>query len=159
MKRETISKLLKIMIVGMGICGFIIYLLLFPAISREIVNRYPEFSKCFLSWLVFIWITAIPCYMVLGLMWKITTSVRWGNIFTFINGKRMKKIFFWTVSDTTFFLLGNILLLLLNRSHLSVFILSMGIIFIGYSIAVISIAFAEFLNGAAALQEENALTI
>lgn len=55
--------------------------------------------------------------------------------------------------------MGNIFLFLLNRSHPSIFILSMGIIFIGYSIAVISVAFAEFLNGAAALQEENALTI
>lgn len=159
MKRDTISKLLKIMILGMGIGGFAIFLLVFPTVSKELVSSYPEFSNYYLPWLIFIWLTAIPCYIVLGLMWKFATSVRQGTIFTFINGKRMKKIFFWTVSDTTFFLLGNIFLFLLNRSHPSIFILSMGIIFIGYSIAVISVAFAEFLNGAAALQEENALTI
>lgn len=159
MKRDVISKLLKGMILGMGICGTAIYLLIFPTVSKELISRYPEFSNYYLPWTIFIWLTAIPCYIVLGLMWKFSTSVRQGNIFIFINGKRMKKMFFWTVLDTTFFLLGNIVLFLLNKSHPSIFILSLGVIFIGYSVAVVSIAFGEFLNGAAALQEENALTI
>lgn len=66
MKRDTISKLLKIMILGMGIGGFAIFLLVFPTVSKELVSSYPEFSNYYLPWLIFIWLTAIPCYIVLG---------------------------------------------------------------------------------------------
>lgn len=156
---EKLSNLLRIMIVGMALCGIVIYLFAFPYIGKSLVGMYPEFENRFWPWLIFLWMTGIPCYIVLVQIWKVTDTIKKDKVFVSENVKRISLISKLALFDSTFFLLGNIVLLLLSMNHPSIVILSLGISFIGYSISIVSYAFANFVNKAVVLQEESDLTI
>ena len=156
---NRLSDLLRIMIAGMAVCGMIIYFFAFPHLGKELATQFPEFSGCFWPWLIFLWCTGIPCYFVLFQMWKVTETIRKDRIFVMDNVKRITLISKSALLDSTFFLAGNIILLLFSMNHPSIVILSLGIAFAGYSIAIIAYAFATLVRKAVVLQEENDLTI
>ena len=156
---KKLSSLLRFMVAGMAFCGIIIYLFAFPTIGKSLVAMAPEFEGCFWPWLIFLWITGIPCVLVLIQIWKVTETIRNDRIFVQDNVRRISMISKLALSDSVFFLLGNIILLLLNMNHPSILILSLGVSFVGCSIAIVSSAFAGFVNQGVALQEENDLTI
>ena len=77
MKQITLSRWLKFIIIGVGICGLIVYGMVIPMLGQAIA-AYEQgvFDYCYWPWLIFIWVTAIPCYMVLFFAWKIPKSYR-----------------------------------------------------------------------------------
>lgn len=159
MFKQSLSKQLKAVIIGMAVCGALIYFWAFPTIGHMLVQSYPETQSYYLPWLIFLWISGIPCYLVLCFMWQIAKSIAENKAFSFENSKRFRKISVLAISDTTFFFVGNIILLLMNMNHPSIVLCSMGVVFAGITIAVISKAFAHLANQAAQLQEQSDLTI
>lgn len=159
MFKQSLSKQLKAVIIGMAVCGALIYFWAFPGIGHMIVQSYRETESYYLPWIIFLWISGIPCYLVLCLMWQITKSISENKAFSYENSKRFRRISVLALSDTIFFFAGNILLLLMNMNHPSIVLCSVGIVFAGITIAVISKAFAHLANRAAQLQEQSDLTI
>lgn len=53
MLKSTLSKRLKFVILGMVLCGTLIYFWGFPTIGHIIIRNYPEFSFCYFPWLIF----------------------------------------------------------------------------------------------------------
>ena len=75
MEQKALSKWLKIIIIGVGICGLVGYFLVIPSFGQSLARQYPEFSGRYLPWLIFIWLTAIPCYIALFFGWKIAANI------------------------------------------------------------------------------------
>ena len=159
MLKSTLSKWLKFVILGMVLCGTLIYFWGFPTIGHIIIRNYPEFSFCYFPWLIFLWTTAVPCYFVLFLMWRIARSIAQNKAFSHKNAIRFKRIAQLAVGDSTFFLIGNILFLVFNMNHPSVVLCSFGIVFMGVTISVICSALSYLTSKAASLQEQSDLTI
>ncbi len=159
MFKDSLSKKLKAVIIGMAVCGALIYFWAFPTIGHMIIRSYPETESYYFPWLIFLWISGIPCYLVLYFMWQIAKSIAENRAFTYENSKRFSRISVLALADAIFFFAGNILLLLMNMNHPSIVLCSMGIVFAGITIAVISKAFAYLANQAAKLQEQSDLTI
>lgn len=131
----------------------------FPTISSKLCQMYPEYTSQYHIWLVFLLITAIPCYGVLLFAWRIANNIGKGDAFTYSNGKAFRGIFWMAAADTLFFFGGNVLFLLCNFSRPAIFLISLVLVFFGIAIAVCAKAMSHLVDNAAALQEENNGTI
>lgn len=159
MKQDSLSKWLKLIIAGVGVCGLVVYGAVIPMLGDGMVDRYPEFSHCQLPWLILIWVTAIPCYLALILTWKIAANIGANRSFSVENGKLLKWISVLAAGDAAFFFAGNLIYLLLNMNHPGIVLCSLLIVFLGVAISVASAALSHLVMKAAELQDQSDLTI
>lgn len=159
MEQKTLSKWLKFVIIGVGICGLFIYFGILPSYGSGLVDQYPEFSGFYWPWLIFLWITAIPCYAALIFGWRISDNIGRDKSFSQENAKFLEWIAKLAAVDSAYFFLGNIVLLLCSMSHPGITLLSMLIVFAGVAITVAAAALSHLVLKAAELQEESELTI
>ena len=159
MEQRTLSKWLKFVIIGVGICGLFIYFGILPSYGSALVSQYPEFSYCYWPWLIFLWITAIPCYAALVFGWRISDNIGRDKSFSQENAKFLEWIAKLAAVDSAYFFLGNIVLLLCSMSHPGIALLSMLVVFAGVAVTVAAAALSHLVLKAAELQEESELTI
>ena len=159
MEQKALSKWLKIILVGVGICGLIVHLVIIPSYGQSLVNDYPEFSNRFWPWLIFLWASGIPCYAVLIFGWKISSNIGRDRSFSNENAKYLKWISWLAAGDGIFFFVGNIIMLFTNMSHPGVALFSLLIVFAGVAVAVSAAALSHLVQKAAVLQEQSDLTI
>lgn len=159
MKLTTIEKYLKLIIIGFAICGLLVYAFILPAFGQSLASAYPEFAHWYYPWLIFLWITVIPCYLVLLSAWKVAGNIGAGRSFSFENGTHFKRISLYAAADSAFFFAGNILLWLIGLNHPGIVIVAMVIVFFGLSISLAAKALAQLVDNAAELQEESDWTI
>ena len=159
MKQKSLSNWLKAIIIGMGIVGLVFYGLVVPALGNDLVSHYPEYiDGCYL-WSGLLWLTALPCYIVLYLAWKISDNIGKDNSFCKENALGMKYISTLALGDSIFFFAGNIIYLIIGFNHPSVILAALAVVFIGISIAVAAAVLSHLILKAAQLKEENDLTI
>lgn len=159
MKLTSIERCLKGIIMGLAVCGVLVYALILPEWGNFWKLQYPEFSHWYYPWLVFLRLTVIPCYLVLISAWKVAGNIGKGRSFSYENGRCFKKISQYACADSMFFLVGNILFWLLGINHPGIVIVSLVIVFLGLSISLASKALSQLVDDAAGLQEECDLTI
>lgn len=160
MKQSTLSKWLKFMIFGVGVCGLIVYFLVIPIMGRFVtVMENGVYDYCYWPWLIFIWTTAIPCYIALVFGWKIANNIGINRSFSLENATLLKWISYLAVGDALSFFFGNIAFWLLNMNHPSILLLSLIIVFAGFAIAVAAAVLSHLIMNAAILQEQSDLTI
>ncbi len=159
MSQKTLNKWLKLVIIGFGAGGLILYFAALPFIGISIVEDFPESSYCFWPWLIFLWLTAVPVYLVLFFLWKVVKNIQSGQSFSAENAKYFKWNAKFTMIDTCYFFIGNIALLFANCSHPSVFLASLVVCFIGTAVSVIFATLSHLFFKASILQSQNDLTI
>jgi len=159
MEQKAFSRWLKGIVIGIGLCGLLVYAAVVPALANYMQEGYPEFSMAVLPWKLFIWCSGIPCFAVLYFAWGIVADIGFDRSFTDENAKRLKWISGLAAGDALFFFLGNILLLFLNMNHPGIVLASFVIVFIGVAVAVAAAALSHLVTKAAALQEQSDLTI
>ena len=159
MTQKNLTKWLKGIIAGIAVCGAIICFLLVPVIGKDIADQNPEYAHCYLPWLIFIWIAVIPCYLVLYYGWRITIEIGRDNSFSMENAKYLKRISVLALLDSGYFFTANLVFLLFNMSHPSVFLASLFVDFAGVAVTVVAAALSHLVQKAAEIQSENELTI
>lgn len=159
MEQKHLSNWLKLILVGVGVCGLVVYALAVPMYGLSLRAQYPEFSNRFWPWLLFIWVSGIPCFMVLYYGWKVSTNIGNDQSFTDQNASLLKTISVLAALDAAFFFVGNIVLLFLNMSHPGVLIASFVIVFVGVAVSVAAAALSHLVKKAAVLQEQSDWTI
>ena len=159
MEQKGLATWLKIILVGVGICGLVVYFVVFPSYGESLVSDYPEFSNRFWPWLIFLWISGIPCYAVLVFGWKIAANIGRDQSFSNANAKYLKWIAWLAAGDGVFFFVGNMVLLFTNMSHPGIALFSLLVVFAGVAVAVASAVLSHLVQRAAVLQEQSDLTI
>lgn len=159
MTQKSLSVWMKLIVVMLGVCGLVLYGFVVPYVGLGYAHDYPEFAHCFVPWLVYLSITAIPCYTVLVLAWKIATSIANDSPFSDKNSARLKSVSILSLATSAYMFIGNVALLLLNMSHPSVFLGVCLIVFIGIAISVASAVLSYLVKRATKLQEDSDLTI
>lgn len=159
MTQKSLSKWLIGIIVGIALCGIIIYGVLIPMFGRDMVNAYPEFAYCYYPWLIVLWISAVPCYLVLYNGWRITTEIARDNSFSIENARYLKRICMLALADSAYFFAANLVLLLLNMNHPGILLASLLVEFAGVVVAVTAAALSHLVLKAAEIQQENEFTI
>lgn len=159
MKQAGLAKWLKIITVGTGICGIVIYFYMLPFWGKQFIQSNATYSNYYWPWLIFLWITAVPCYSVLVFIWRIASEIGKDNSFSKRNASYLKIISVLTASNAGFLFVGNILFLLLKISHPVIVLISLIIVFLGIAFSVGAAALSHLILKAAILKEENELTI
>lgn len=160
MKQASLAKWLKFMILGVGLCGLVIYAVVIPALGQTVaVMEEGAFDYCFWPWLIFIWVTGLPCVAALVLAWKIAGNIGADKSFSLDNGRLLKWISVLAAADAAFFFLGNVVFLFLNMNHPGILLFSLVVVFIGIAIAVAAAALSRLVTKAAELQEQSDWTI
>lgn len=159
MKQQALARWLKLILVGLAVCGLAVYGWVIPSFGRSLASANPEFAYCYYPWLVFLWITAIPCYLALLPAWKIAASIGADRSFTVENALRLKHISVLAAGDAAFFLVMNAAYLLLNMSHPGILLLSLLVVFAGVCVSVVASGLATLVEKAALLQEQSDWTI
>ena len=159
MKQSTLAKWLKVVLTGVGVCGIVGYAWVVPSFGQMIVRDNPDYAHCYYPWLIFLWVTAIPCYIALVLGWRIASNIGEDRSFSMDNAKLLKWIAYLAVGDAGFFFVMNILYLFLNMSHPGVTLISLIVVFAGIAVSVAAAALSHLVHKAAELQEQSDLTI
>ena len=159
MQQSSLAKWLKLIVIGVGICLTTICGWVIPNMGDALLMQYPEFSYAFIPWLIFIWLSAVPCYIVLVIGWKIFTNIGNDRSFTSMNAIYLKWISVLAAVDSFFFFIGNIILGLLNMNHPGIVMASLVVVTFGISVSIIAAALSHLVMKAAVLQEQNDLTI
>ena len=159
MEQKALAKWLKLVVLGVGLCGLAVYLGVIPGYGLSLRSLYPEFSNRFWPWLIFIWVSGIPCYAALALGWRIAGNIGRDRSFSMENARFLQAVSLLAALDTAYFFLGNLVLLFLNMSHPGVVLLSLLVVFAGAAAAVAAAALSHLVRKAAALQEDSDLTI
>ncbi len=159
MEQRAFARWLKVILIGVGLCGLAACALAAPMYGLSLTAQYPEFSNRFWPWLVFLWLTALPCFAALWLGWRIADNIGHDRSFCVENAAALKKITRLAAGDSLFFFLGNVALLLLNLSHPGVVLMSLAAVFAGVAAAVAAAALSHLAYRAADLQQQSDLTI
>lgn len=150
MSRKRLAGWLKVIVFGLAVCGLLIYFLVIPRIGRALAEQNPQFSYCFLPWIIFLWITAIPCYAALAWGWSIACEIGRDRSYSMKNATSLKRIMVAAILDTGVFFIGNVIFLCLNMNHPSILLASMLICVIGTAIAIVAGALSHLVAKAAA---------
>lgn len=159
MNQSSLSKWLKCIIIVVGLCGLLVYAWVIPSLGQSLMANYPEFSHCYLPWMILIWITGIHCYVVLAYGWRIAGNIKRNRSFSIENAKLLKRIAVLAVADTGFFFIMNIVYWLLDMNHPGIVLMSLIVLVIGIAISAVSAALSHLVRKAADLQEQSDLTI
>ncbi len=159
MEQKSLSRWLKLILLGMGICGLAVYLAVVPSFGDSLRSQYPEFADRYWPWLIFIWGSGIPCYAVLVLGWRIAANIGRDASFSLKNARFLRSIAVLAAVDAAYVFMGNLAMLFLDMSHPGVVLLSLLVVFAGAAVAVAAGALSHLVRKAALLQEENDLTI
>ena len=109
--------------------------------------------------MIFLWITAIPCYAILVLGWKIAVNIGENRSFSSANAGLLQGIAWLVAGDILFFFLGNVVFFFLGMNHPGILLVSLLICFGGFSVTVAAACLSHLVHKAALMQEENDLTI
>ncbi len=156
MRQKSLSNWLKFIIIGVGLCGLVIYLLVVPMLGQTVaVAEDGVFERLYWPWLVLIWVTALPCYAALAFGWIIAVNIGKDRSFCVENARLLKWTSCLAAGDAAFFFLGNIIYLLLGWSHPGITLLCLVVVFVGVAISVAAAALSHLVMKAVVLQEQN----
>ena len=156
MNQKNLSLWLRLIIIGMAVCGLGVYFYFLPVMGKSLAQAQPEFAGCYYPWLIFLWATALPCYAALFFCWKTAVQIGRDNAFSETNAKNLKIISQLAQADVCLFFIGNAVLLVINMSHPGVLLASLLIDFAGIAIAVAANALSCLIQNAAHIKAENA---
>lgn len=159
MEQKTLSLVLKLVLAGFAVAGAIVYFWVLPVLGADFAADYPEFAHCYWPWLIFLWLTAVPCYVTLFFGWSIATEIGRDNSFSVKNAVSLRNIALLAAGDALFFFAGNVLYLFLNMNHPAIFLVSCFVVFLGVAVAVAAASLSHLVYKAAKIREENDLTI
>ncbi len=159
MNQSEMARWLKsITIIAGGIGTFFCFVII-PSWSHDII---PEYSKTEYLWglfIVFIWITAIPCYLCLWKFWGICTRIGNDCSFCLENAAALKSISKYFITDCIIYIIATITAFILGILHPGILLIIMVILFIGFAVAIITAALSHLVLKASDLKQENDLTI
>ena len=160
MEQKALSRWLKWILIGMALCGVMVYGVAFPTLGRMIAD-YEEgmYDHCYWPWLIFLWCSGIPCYAILAVCWKIASNIGKEQAFSMDNARLFRYISRLAAGDSVFFFIGNVVYWLIGYSHPGIVLESLFPIFAGVAISVGTGGLSQLVQKAAVLQEQSDLTI
>lgn len=155
MSSKTLGNLMKFSVVAMSICGLFLCLLVIPAFGESIMKINPEFTNWFWPWIIFSWILAIPCFVIMVYVWKVSNSVIQETVFTFQTAKWVKAGAMLLFFDGVFLFIGSIGLFLFNMNHPGVLLIFIVVDIFVVTLALFMAILSRYLTKASILQEES----
>lgn len=159
MRQKELEKWLKIVIIAVAICGFIVCGVAIPWIGHVLIASDTQIAGMYIPWLVLFIISAIPCYLILYLGWKVASNIGKDRSFSVENAKYIKLASKILLVDAVYFFVINICLWKVYVNHPGVILALVFIVFAGVVLSVVAAVLSHLVVKAADLQEQSDLTI
>lgn len=159
MEQKSLSAWCQAAVGGLGAAALIVYLWVIPSAGQSVAYAYPEFAWCYLPWLIFLSLTALPIAAILVLCFFVVRSIGRDRSFSRENSRRMTGISFLAAGTTVYFWAGNLAFLLLGMSHPGIFLLAHFFVLLGIAVSVAAAALSHLVYKAALMKEEEDLTV
>jgi len=159
MTQKRLANWLRWIMIGMALAGAGICFVFLPLKGQELMNSVPGAKNFLFAWLLFVWFAVLPCYVALFYTWKIVKEIHEDNSYSVINAEYLAKISYLALGDAVFVLVLNIVYFTLGMSYAGLFILLLGVVFLGVTIAVVAALLSRLVLKAAQMKQENELTI
>jgi len=153
MSSRALCTLVRSAVILAAVCGIIACGSL-PSFGSSIAAVYPEYAHLYLPWLIFLWLTSVPLFILLFFIWKISTAIIKETVFTVPTARVVRICATILFATTGLFITGNVVFLLLGMSHPGVLFLSLIADVFVIALAVVLAVLSRYLTKAAALQEE-----
>ncbi len=159
MKPELFSRFLRVVIIGVTLIGIACCAYVIPEMGRTFESHYPEFSNWVLPWVILLYVCAAPCFVAMGLSWRIAGNIGRDRSFCMENAKLFKIFAILALVDSAVFGAGSIVYTFAGMNHPGLVLIDLLIVFAGLAIFVITSALSYLVAKAAGLQEDSDLTI
>ena len=159
MDMKKLARVLQLALIGAAVLGIAVFGLFVPMVGQEAVSAYPEYGAAFWPWLIFLWLCAVPCFLSLAPGWRVFGRLAKKNAFCTENGEDMKKIARLAFFDTMLFLAGNVVMVGFGWHQPGLMLAACAVVFCGALIGVVAQVLGMLVLEAAAMREENDLTI
>ena len=153
MKTKTMTNLLRLVLIAAAVLCGVFFFLCLPSYGQEIVQADPEF--------VWAWLFALPIFGAMIPGWRIFGSISApGGAFTRKNSRDMQRISVLAFADALVFPAGMLTIGLMGAGSapLTIVITPM-VVFCCAAVGVVCYVLSRLIGDAAALREENDMTI
>ncbi|WP_338780569.1 DUF2975 domain-containing protein [Metabacillus sp. FJAT-52054] len=148
---------ITIFIIGLTILSLCIFLL--PNLARDAAVMDPENAYLKIPVLMGLYLTAIPFFLALYQALKILNYIKRKDAFTDLSVISLGYVRNCAMAIIVLYVIGMIMLTVLNALHPGIALLGIVIIFASLVIAVFSAILQELLRNAIQLKSENELTV
>lgn len=159
MKQKELSLWLRgVVVIGWIACALLAFPIA-PKLAQDAAMDVPKLA--YLAWpcLMLFWIGIAVVAVALGYGWRIFAEIGRDNSFCAENAHRLRVISWLALADTILCIVGILALLFLRALHPGIFLLMLLIAVIGAGITIAAAALSHLTLKAAAIQDENNLTI
>ncbi|TCZ80740.1 DUF2975 domain-containing protein [Paenibacillus albiflavus] len=150
---------LKLAVVTLGIIALLSCIYWFPGYARNMAESNPDYAYLRYPVLVFVYITAIPFYIVLYQALKLLQYIERKNAFSELAVESLKHIRYCAIVIVALYAIGVIFLWFQNGLQSSIAIMGAIVIFATSAVAVFAAVLQELLKNALEIKSENDLTI
>ena len=151
MSKRDIYCFVKLAIVIVALCGLCICGCFYPFLVS--LNGFDKGSEVVMwSELIFYWVTSIPCFIILGVAWRIASSIK-TEPFTHKNAKLFKNSAILLFVDSIVFFIGNLVFMLMGYNPFAIAFFMLVIIALIASLALGVVGY--YVTKATMIREEN----
>lgn len=159
MKQKELARYLKAILLLATLIGVWLCVFAAPKLGENVVKQYPECRYLLFPFLAFLWVTAIPVYTALWQAWRIVCNIGNDRSFCEENARRLRTISWSCGMVVMMYVFAAAVLLITGWLNSAVLIAILLVLFIGISLAVAAACLSHLVEKAAALKQENDLTV
>ena len=159
MSQKNLARWIKAVIAGLVVLALVFYGILVPFLGKEFAKSAPELRDAYIPWLIFAWLTAVPCFAAAVFGCKVAANIEKDHSFSLENAVLLKRIALLAVIDSALVFIGDVLFFFLGMNHPSVVIALLFVVFLGVAVSVAFAALSHLVKKAADLQQQSDLTI
>ncbi len=151
MSSKTLCAWVRFAVIAAAICGGFLCLV-FPSWMKNILSELYGTQGSYL-WIGYVLLSAVPCFAVLCLIWRVAGAIRYEKVFTEETAKTIHTAAIWLFSDAIYVFLGNIVLFLMNINHPGIVLCIMAGVLLLIVFGVLAAVLSRYISKAADLQE------
>lgn len=155
MNNRKMSIELKTVIIFIAFLGIGLYSFIVPAGLLAFIKQFSGFDSFFLPWLIFISVSSVPLFVILGLGFAVSNEIGKDNSFSDKNVKYLRNVSICLIVEAIYFFTGNLVLWLFNLNYPVIVLLSAALCLFAVAAAVVFNVLAKLVKKAVMLREEN----
>ena len=159
MKQKELSVWLRVILAVGALCVLFLAVLFVPSVGQDIAGANPNLAPAYLPCLIFFWVTTVPVYAFIVLVWLIAVEIGRDNSFCRKNAGRLRACSLLALLDTVLYMLAGLVLAWFHLLHISFIVAGVILCALGAAASVSCAALSHLTRKAADMQSENDLTI
>jgi hypothetical protein len=145
---------LRFAIIAVAVCAAFILLFCFPELGRGLALENPNLAYCFWPCLLYVWLCALPCVVVLVLGWLVAGAIGMVEAFTLKCARWLKWAAACVFAAAVILFCGNVVIFVMGMLHPGMALASMLVGIFGIAFGIVLAVLSRYIAKAAELREQ-----